>query len=118
MSEEIRMYKIKRADGKFSAGGMYPTFTRGGKIWKRRGDLTAHLNQVRKNGVYADCEIVEIVMIEQHVGTISLQEWMSEVQDKKAKAEQKRREEYEARQRAFRRQQFLELQKEFGDESA
>lgn len=43
------VYKIKRGDGLFSNGRPFPSFSKQGKVWRRRCDLTAHVNLMLKN---------------------------------------------------------------------
>lgn len=58
------LYKIKRHDGLYSAGGTMPKFTSNGKFW-RKNHLHAHLNNVINiNTKYQDCQIVEYDVIE------------------------------------------------------
>lgn len=60
------IYKIQHKDsGKFSTGGSHPTFTPGGKIWKRMGDLKSHL-RLCVSGCYKNCEIVSFDIVESH----------------------------------------------------
>lgn len=42
------VYKIKRGDGLFSNGRPFPSFNKQGKVWRRRCDLTAHVNLMLK----------------------------------------------------------------------
>lgn len=75
----IEVYKIRRrADGLFSSGGAYPTFSKKGKTWSARGHVTSHLSQFGdrdKNRYYKDCEVVRIEVQEVDVDAIDVFEW-------------------------------------------
>ena len=68
MSETL--FKIRRrTDGLFSKGGVEPTFSKTGKVWKRRGDVSGHLSQLNRRTIrefYENCEVVEFSIIEDH----------------------------------------------------
>ena len=61
-------YKIRnRKTGLFSRGGMSPRFDKKGKVWKKPGHITSHLNQLSpKSAIYADCDRVtfEVTVVE------------------------------------------------------
>jgi len=110
------VFKIRRNDdGLFSTGGSYPSFTKQGKIWKQKGHLTNHLNQLRHKRAYTDCEIVPYELVETPAGpSMSIATYLQEIQDRKNKRDEDyrvRREEWEKKER---RKQFEQLQKEFG----
>ena len=111
------VYKIRRkTDGLFSMGGSMPRFNKTGKIWKQRGHLTNHLNQLWNGGGnrYNDCEIVVCELVETHTGSITLQEWLQEIEDRKNREILSSVLHKQKVQKEERRKQFLELQKEFG----
>lgn len=112
------VYKIRRkGDGLFSMGGMSPYFKKTGKIWKRRADLSNHLNLLYNKNVYNDCEIITYELVEQQVGDGQpIQEYLLEKAARRQERElaEKRRRDEAQRQR--RLAQYKELQKEFGND--
>ena len=122
MTEEVKtVYKIRRTtDGLFSMGGFHPSFNKDGKIWKAKGHLTNHLNQVSKRvdwktkkKVYDDCEIVVYEVIEKYAGHITLQRWVDNIEKKQAQREEERKARIEARKKEERKKLYEELKNEF-----
>lgn len=85
------LYKIRRADGKFSTGGTTPTFSKHGKVWNTLGHLKCHLTGVadagrygetdaakkaRIMGFYHDCEVVTYEQVVTAVSTVSIKNLM------------------------------------------
>ncbi len=96
MPDEIvkneKVFKIKRmSDGLFSTGGGFPTFTKRGKVWRMRGHVTSHLNQVRKN-VYDGCHIIEYEMTPYVVDSIPVSEYIVQIAERREEAEVARQE--------------------------
>lgn len=117
------VYKIRRkCDGMFSMGGMTPHFSKTGKIWKQKGHLTNHLNQVdfnymtQTNNSYEDCEIVLYEIVEKQIGEMTIASWRNEREEKLRKEEERRKELREENERIKRYREYLQLQKEFGEE--
>lgn len=109
------VFKIRRSDGQFSMGGSSPSFNKTGKIWKQKGHLTNHLNQLWSGyRRYRDCEIVVMELVETHTDTITLEEWMNEVLDRKQKKVEAWKKHSDDRDKKARKKQFEKLQKEFG----
>jgi hypothetical protein len=93
------IYKIRRrSDGLYSKGGGWPNFSAKGKSWPSLGALHAHLNLVYGRGGqferYADCEIVNIEVVEKEFGFTGVADYQAlcvkERQEAAAKKEQKR----------------------------
>lgn len=58
-SSTIEFYKIRRSDGFFSGGGIWPKFSKRGKSWLRHSDLIRHLGEVSpQSKAYENCQIV------------------------------------------------------------
>jgi len=80
MSEIRTEYKIRRrSDGLFSSGGGWPTWTKKGKTWKRRGDVGSHLTYAvsrRALGTYGDTpyEDIEIVTYDVVIMEVEIEE--------------------------------------------
>jgi len=112
------VYKIRRKGGLFSKGGSWPCFNDKGKIWKRRSDLTSHLNQLnsRRSEVYAETDIVEFEIEEREVQSYPLTSYLMDVLDRKALKEQARQQHREIAERKLRERQYQKLKKEFADE--
>ncbi len=111
------MFKIRsRKTGLFSKGGVWPTFSKAGKVWKRKGDISSHFSQLDSHGrqTYRDhnVEVVEMHVVE--VETTSGDDWLAaaqqRVEDKKAAAAERVR---LYRERA-EREQLATLLKKYG----
>ena len=112
----MEVYRIRRmSDGLFSTGGQWPGFNKNGKIWKMKGHLTSHLNQIHsaKEGVYDNCELVTYELTETEISAQSLQDYIREREEAKRLKEEDRKQRQEKYQRRLRRQQYEELKKEF-----
>ncbi len=116
------VYKIRRVDGLFSMGGSDPKFNKVGKIWKRKGDLSSHLTCVAEYGwkgskPYDESEVVKYELTETIVGDpISIQGYLLEYGDRKAREELERHVQQQARQKKARYNEYLRLQEEFENE--
>ena len=122
------VYKIRRrSDGLFSGGGSMPHFSKKGKIWKQRGHLTSHLNQLWHGGItnwnythphqthiYEDCEIVPYEIIEKPLDTTqTIMDYIEEREEEQRQKEleyQRRREETA---KEARREEYERLKEEF-----
>jgi hypothetical protein len=63
---------------------------------------------------YADCEIVEFELVETEVGdTMSVSEYLHQIQMKKAEEERLRKERYEAEAQKRRYEKYQQLKAEF-----
>jgi hypothetical protein len=74
----VTVYKIRRSDGLFSAGGCSPKFTPKGKAWSGTGPLKNHLNQLSKAEIkkyYGECVIVQFIISTEEGGAISVEEF-------------------------------------------
>ena len=113
------VYKIRTKDGLFSQGGTWLRFNKRGKVWKRRGDLTCHLNNLRTTEIekYERLEamVVEYELVERETGIQPLACYIAGVQNRKALKEQERERFRAERLQKERRQQYEELKKEFGE---
>lgn len=86
-SKNTVIYKIRRkSDGLFSTGGWNPEFSKTGKTWKRKGDLSNHfalmcdqyytrLRKTSMNDVYEGCEIVAIEIVEVEKSVMPVEDW-------------------------------------------
>jgi hypothetical protein len=111
------VYKIRRkTDGLFSKGGSTPSFNKDGKVWKQRGHLTNHLNQIHNRSVYGDCEIIVYKLEEVQQGDgISIDGYLDEREQKKRDEENERNLRYEAMRKEQRRKEYEALKAEFED---
>lgn len=61
------VYKIRnKLTGRFSTGGLYPKWTKTGKSWRTKTNLSRHLTLLGEKGVwhlYKNCEILEYEVI-------------------------------------------------------
>ncbi len=99
-------------------GGSYsPSFTKNGKIWKQKGHLHSHLNQLTGAAhVYHGCELVTFEMVEEEVDTTGIQEYLEYRHGVKVQQEREQADRYESQQTDKRRNLYLSLQQEFGEE--
>ena len=120
------VYKIRRrTDGLFSMGGSTPSFNKKGKIWKQRGHLTSHINQLWNSGlsysssnntghVYKDCEIVPYEIVETPVeGTQTIMGYIADRKAEKHDQAIKAKLKYELNQKELRHEQYNKLKQEF-----
>ena len=117
--KENLVYKIRRvADGKFSNGGTTPNFNDRGKIWKQKGHLTNHLNQLDRMGRerYLGCEIVHYKVVEQEVSFMSIDGYLLERQRKLDEEAQRRQNYRDKLDKEKRRVMYEDLKKEFENE--
>ena len=113
------VYKIRRkSDGKFSTGGSYPSFTKNGKIWKQKGHLTSHLNQLdapSKVRYIKECEIIPFELVELPAGPpLSISNYLQEIENKQIKRKEDAKAVKDAYQKEQRREEYRKLMKEFG----
>lgn len=64
----MKIYKIRdKQTGLFSTGGLYPKWSKIGKVWKTQGNLKSHLNMLQECGFlsqYNNTEVIELETIE------------------------------------------------------
>ena len=61
----MRMYKVANPEGKFSTGGVRPSFNSKGKMWSL-AHLKSHIKLVleyRNGEIYNNCKIVEFELL-------------------------------------------------------
>lgn len=111
--ETKTVYKIRRkSDGLFSSGGNWPSFSKKGKEWKQQGHLTNSLNQARRD-LYQDCELVTITYIAQETSVRPLDDYYSEMQERKLEREAQEQAIKDAAEKAKRQELYNQLKKEF-----
>jgi hypothetical protein len=100
----LEIYKIRRkSDGLFSTGGLKPKFSKKGKSWPSRGNVTNHLSLFtyeKRKFYYDDCEVVCILYQELNTESIDVSDWKPTKATIRAKELEKQR-----------RIEFLERQK-------
>ena len=69
------IYRIKNKEGKYSAGGYYPNFTKKGKIWKNIGHVKLHIQQLCKKGlqIYDGCTLETMEIKEECINSEPMQ---------------------------------------------
>lgn len=107
------VYKIRRkSDGKFSMGGSEPSFGLTGKIWKRSGDLSNHLNLVNEKA-YKGCELVVLELVEVEVRPIENELLKVQIRADEREADRLRRiKEYQIKRD---REQLVKLKAKYPD---
>ena len=105
MTETI--YKIRRSDGLFSKGGCNPAFDKKGKLWRHIGHLKNHLNQLEREGLYSNCEIVILQVTETPVDTLSLEDLQTDL----AKSRKEREHQMQLRKLAWAQREAKEAVK-------
>ncbi len=120
LSKAKEVYKIQRSDGLFSSGGYRPQFSKNGKIWKRLGDLTQHLNIVVNrysyrpdNNIYGKCQIVKYLLTAVEVQRVFVDKQMEEIRKREHKKQAAALRRAEERQKRKRQKQYDALKKEF-----
>jgi hypothetical protein len=113
------VYKIRRADGLYSTGGLAPKFNEKGKVWSGLGPLRNHLNTVatsRGPDHYVNCEVVKVRVSRTVEDAYPIADLTTAMDRERQKAEAARRELAEADEKRRRREQFLTLKAEFEPE--
>ena len=115
------VYKIRRkADGMFSTGGSSPSFTKNGKIWKQKGHLTNHLNQLDNDSKFiylTVCEIIPYELVEQPAGpAVDIGVYLMDLANKKKIRKDNAYAAKQAYHKEQRRLEFEKLKQEFGDD--
>ena len=84
----MEIYKIKNMKtGLYSRGGFYPTYSKSGKIWKRKCDLSNHLTLAADTESYKDC-VIEVLRVEEvPVEYLTIEEYYMPVQERREKAD-------------------------------
>ena len=76
---EIILFKIRdKETGLYSKGGMYPMWSKTGKVWKRQGHLSSHFSQLSANArdFYKNAEVIKIVVTEAEIESIPVSEYV------------------------------------------
>lgn len=113
-----KYWKIKQTStGLFSMGGSDPRFNKTGKIWKQKGHLTSHLNQISRFSIhkYNNCEIIEYEVKPKEVSRTSVMEHLISKKLEKEKQQQEAQARRDEIEKAKRKQQWEELNKEFSN---
>lgn len=76
MTKDVKSYKIRNSVGLYSTGGSEPTFSKNGKTWSNIGHLRNHLNLINDYSYYKDCELVELISVENDSDKNSLQQYI------------------------------------------
>lgn len=98
----MEIYKIKNTKtGLYSLGGGYPKFNKNGKIWKRRSDLSNHLNLIDIDQDYKDCIIEVLYVAEIPIDKLSIEEYYSPIIQRREQREQ----EYKIRMQQYKIEQ-------------
>ena len=82
---EMIFFKIRHTKtGLYSKGGSYPTWSKLGKVWKRRCDLSSHFTHIGAKAAthYADAEDVEIIVTESEMTVTPAIEYVNASKDR------------------------------------
>ena len=82
---EMIFFKIRHTKtGLYSKGGSYPTWSKLGKVWKRRCDLSSHFTHIGAKAAthYADAEVVEIAVTESEMTVTPAIEYVNASKDR------------------------------------
>jgi hypothetical protein len=109
------IYKIRRPDGLFSTGGAYPGFNKKGKIWRQKGHITNHLNQVSRSGAYTGAVIVTYEIVETEVDSQPVTDYIDDIRQRRAAEEQRKAEARRSREDLADRALYEQLHKRFGE---
>ena len=113
------IYKIQsKQTGLYSTGGVSPSFSKTGKVWKNIGHLRNHINVLDPHGKrkYREhqVEIVELQLTEVCVSSTPFEEFLTECTIRKNDRDAKQREKIDYWKQDQRKRLYLELKKEFG----
>lgn len=115
------VFKIRsKKTGLFSTGGGRPSFSKKGKQWAGLGPVKNHIHCLDSHGksIYnrEEAELVEYEIIQYEVSVKPFSDFCQEVVRALADKEAERQQRFEESQKEIRRQQFLKLQSEFGNQ--
>jgi hypothetical protein len=83
------VYRIQSNDGLFSRGGTHPIFDDKGKVWKRKCDLSCHINRLdpHKLKEYRDKQVrvIRYMVTEEAFEDQSLEEYISKIEGRTTK---------------------------------
>lgn len=117
LSRTKEVYKIQRPDGLFSTGGYKPHFSKTGKMWKRLGDLTQHLNIVRStaynNNVYGECNILKYLLVAEIIQSTPIGKQIEGIKERECKKQMASWQMAEKRRKRERQDQYETLKREF-----
>jgi len=114
MANTELIFKIRDPNtGLFSSGGMSPSFSKKGKVWKGIGPLKNHLNLVKRR-TYEGCEVVEVVVNYDEADCYPIVDLFDARDQKRADAEAERKARRAAAEENKERQLARSLLKKFG----
>jgi len=100
---KLQMFKIRnKIDGKFSKGGMIPSFSRLGKTWSNIGHLKLSIQAAKKID-YQNCEVL---LIDEH-GVSILYDTMEPLWEEIEVDKQKRQEKTNERMKRYLKEKDL-----------
>ena len=119
------VYKIRdKGTGFYSTGGTHPNWSEKGKMWKRLGDVTSHLNQLAmyspahrarhiQVSTYGNAELVEFELTEKELSAKPVVNYIIERQEKLLREAEARQEYKEREEKREREKLYEELKVEF-----
>ncbi len=112
------IYRIRNKEtGLYSLGGSYPSFSKKGKIWKSKANLTNHFSHVNKSYYirYNNCEIISFEVSEIENGKEDVSIYLQKIRDKEELRMKQQKERQEVIQKQQRKEQWEKLNKEFSE---
>lgn len=114
----MEIYKIKnKKTGLYSRGGHHYSevfqFSKTGKIWKRKSDLSNHLTMVGPKHYSEDC-IIEVLQVEEiPVEELTIEEYYTSVKERREKANAARELRYQQYKADLELKKLAELQSKY-----
>jgi hypothetical protein len=120
------VYKIRdKGTGLYSTGGTHPNWSETGKVWKRPGDVTSHLNMIahytpgqRRHimvSTYGNAELVEFELTERELSAKPVINHIIERKEKLEREAEARAIYREEQEKKEREKLYYELRQEFGE---
>ena len=114
------LYKIRsKKTGLFSTGGVWPKWSKLGKIWTVRGHISSHFTALSPNGrreyLNNDAEIVEVELVVKSVTPVA--DFIAEAGQRKVEREAAEAKARAAYRESLEKAEFERLLKKFGQQA-
>lgn len=119
VKEEI--YRIRNREGMYSKGGVWVSWSKKGKVWKKESHLKTHLGQNLDNksprGYNSGCVVEKVTRLcVESVEEVPLVDYLNEIEKRRRKEEIEAYERHEKAKRKKEYELYLNLKEKFENE--
>jgi hypothetical protein len=112
------MYKIKsQKTGLFSTGGEIPKWSKNGKVWQRKGDLSSHFTQLFDKEIYVQYDAIVIEYEFAVVGISEIHKWVEAAENRVLEREEESKARTVAWHKDMELAELKRLQEKYGKSS-